>query len=281
MKKANSEYSIKELCQLFTLSSSTYYEQTRTKLVSAEHINLIAAIKRIAKDTGDTYGKRRMKPELHKQGFTLGLYRTASMMKKAEVIAITPKKKHYYPDGGKSNIKANNLLSRQFEPGTLNTHWVGDITYIPTYEGWSYLACVLDLGSKEIIGWSMSKHPTAELALDALKNAIKRQQPDMSKLMFHSDQGVQYSAGLFSDYLQDTHITQSMSRRGNCWDNAVMERFFRSLKSERLNHLKFINHYSAVSTVDSYIRFYNYKRLHSAIGYITPTQKAVELKKAA
>ena len=281
MKKANSEYSTKELCKLFALSSSTYYEQTRIKLVSAEQVNLIAAIKRIAKDSGDTYGKRRMKPELHKRGFTLGLYRTASMMKKANVIAITPKKRHYYPDGGKSNIKADNLLARQFEPGTLNTHWVGDITYIHTYEGWSYLASVLDLGSKEIIGWSMSTHPNAELALSALKNAIIKQQPDMSKLMFHSDQGVQYSSGLFSAHLLDNGITQSMSRRGNCWDNAVMERFFRSLKSERLNHLKLINHYSAVSTVDSYIRFYNCKRLHSALGYITPVQRTVELRKVA
>jgi transposase InsO family protein len=111
--------------------------------------------------------------------------------------------------------------------------------------------------------------------------AIKKQQPNTTKLLFHSDQGVQYSAQLFVKYLNTLKITQSMSRRGNCWDNAVMERFFRSLKTERLNHLSFINHQSAVAVVEKYICFYNYKRLHSAIGYVTPTQRALELKKAA
>lgn len=154
-------------------------------------------------------------------------------------------------------------------------------TYVRTHQGWSYLACVLDLGSKEIVGWAMSTHPDAELAKDALRHAIRRQQPDTSQLLFHSDQGVQYSANLFVDYLNGLNITQSMSRRGNCWDNSVMERFFRSLKTERLNLLRFINHTSAVSTVESYLYFYNYKRLHSSLGYITPVQKTAELKKVA
>ena len=281
MKKANPEYTIQELCRLFKVSVSTYYEQIRPRPIKAEEVRVIAAIKHIATETGNTYGKRRMQLELHKQGFALGLYRTASLMKKANVFAITPKKKHYYADGGKTHIKAENLLDRQFQPGTVNTHWVGDITYIRTYQGWSYLACVFDLGSKEIVGWSMSKYPNAELAKTALAHAIKKHQPNTRKLLFHSDQGVQYSADLFCDYLQKLNITQSMSRRGNCWDNAVMERFFRSLKSERLNHLRFINHYAAVSTVESYIRFYNYKRLHSAIGYITPAQRTIELRKVA
>ena len=141
----------------------------------------------------------------------------------------------------------------------VNTHWVGDITYVRTHQGWSYLACVLDLGSKEIVGWAMSKHPNAALAKEALRHAVRRQQPDTSKLLFHSDQGVQYSANLFVDYLNKLNITQSMSRRGNCWDNSVMERFFRSLKTERLNLLSFINHKAAVTTVESYLYFYTLK----------------------
>ena len=198
-------------------------------------------------------------------------------MKKAIIMAVNPVKRHYYPDAGTVHKKAPNLLHREFNPGTINTHWVGDITYIRSHQGWSYLASVLDLGSKEIVGQAISQQPNAELAKNALADAIKRQQPNTTKLLFHSDQGVQYTAQLFTDYLQTLKITQSMSRRGNCWDNAVMERFIRSLKTEIFKRLSFINHQSVVSIVERYIRFYNYKRLHSAIGNITPAERKIEI----
>jgi putative transposase len=196
---------------------------------------------------------------------------TASLIKKADVVAIRPKCKHYYP----------NILKRQFNPDTYNTHLVGDIAYIRTWQGWRYLACVMDLSTKQIVGYSLSQAPNAQLAIEALTNAIKCKQPDTKGLLFHSDQGVQYSASLFRNMLSGLNITQSMSRRGNCWDNAVIERFFRSLKTQRLNHLSFMNHQSVVSTVESYIRFYNYKRRHSGLGYMTPHEKYIEMKKAA
>ena len=280
MKKAT-DYSTQELCRLFDQKVSSYYYQTKTKLLKPEEIKLKSEMKSIAKENDNTYGKRRIQAALKHRGFYLGLYKTASMMKKAGVVAIVPKKKHYYPDGGESHPKAPNLLNREFDQPSKHTHWVGDITYCRTHQGWSYLACVLDLGTKEIVGWSVSKTPNAQLAKDALACAIKKHQPDTTNLLFHSDQGVQYSATLFVDYLATLGITQSMSRRGNCWDNSVMERFFRSLKTERLNHLSFINHHAVVNTINSYIYFYNYKRLHSAIGYITPAQKAVFLKDVA
>jgi putative transposase len=202
-------------------------------------------------------------------------------MKRAHVVAIRPQKKHYYPDNGKEQKYFPNLLNRQFNPETINTHWVGDITFVRTHQGWSYLASVLDLASKEIVGRAFSQHPNAELAKQALQHAIKMQQPDTAQLMFHSDQGVQYSAHLFTKYLRDLNITQSMSRRANCWDNSVMERFFRSLKTERLNHITLVNHFSAKSVVESYIKFYKYERLHSAIGYTTPNKHSRNMKKTA
>jgi len=249
--------------------------------MDVEKEKIMVAIKTIAVDTQSTYGKRRMQPALKAKGFSLGLHKTTSLMKAAKVVAIKPKKKHYYPNAGKTHFKADNLLKREFHQEKANTHWVGDITYIRQHHGWSYLACVMDLGSKEIVGYSISQSPNAELVKEALDNAIKKQQPDTATLLFHSDQGVQYSADLFRNHLSLLGMTQSMSRRGNCWDNAVMERFFRSLKSERLNHLSFINHSAVETCVGDYINFYNFKRLHSSLGYITPTQKGKALKKAA
>ena len=281
MKKAEENYTINELCRLFGLSLSTYYYQLKQSAPSTQSQQLVTEIQKIAEETDETYGKRRMKVELNNRGFIVGVYKTASHMKKASITAINPVKRHYYPDAGDVHQKADNVLNRKFNPGTINTHWVGDITYIRSHQGWSYLACVLDLGSKEVVGWAMSQQPNAELAKKALTDAIKKQQPDTTQLLFHSDQGVQYSAQLFTDYLQTLKITQSMSRRGNCWDNAVMERFFRSLKTEKLNRLSFISHQSVIAVVESYIRFYNYKRLHSAIGNITPAERKLEIRNAA
>ena len=280
MNKACKQYKTKELCQLLKLPRSSYYYQIKDSLVDDNTSTMIKFIKQTAIEVGHTYGKRRMRVSLNNQGYNIGLCQTATLMKKANIIAICPRKRHYYPNAGTIHKKADNLLNREFEQQSINTHWVGDITYIKTYQGWSYLASVLDLGSKQLVGWALSKHPNAQLAKDALSNAVARHQPNTSTLMFHSDQGVQYCANAFAQYCKSKSITQSMSRRGNCWDNAVMERFFRSLKTEKLNYQSFINHREVVQNVESYIYFYNYKRIHSAIRYLTPAEKMAELKKA-
>ena len=279
MKKAEPKYKVNELCRVFGISLSSYYYKPVT--ASLEEINLMTLIKSISVDSGNTYGRRRVHVELTEQGHVIGVHKTAYLMEKLNIKAIRPKKRHYYPTSGKEHKYAPNLLKRQFNPASVNTHWVGDITYLKTHQGWSYLACVLDLSTKEIIGYALSQTPDAALANEALLIAISRQKPNTNKLMFHSDQGVQYSAKVFRDKLTQLNITQSMSRRGNCWDNAVMERFFRSLKTERLNPLSFINHKSVVNEVENYIRFYNYKRRHSGVEYMTPHQKYNELKKVA
>jgi transposase InsO family protein len=192
MKKAHPDYSVHELCSLFQLSETTYYAQIRPNSIKTEEAMIMAAIKNIAIETGSTYGRRRMKVALAMKGFKFGIYRTATLMKQAAVKAIRPSRKHYYPTVGKAHFIAPNLLERQFNPEQANTHWVGDITYIRTHQGWSYLACVLDLATKKIVGWAMSKKTNADLAKAALSHGIRRQQPDTAKLMFHSDQGVQY-----------------------------------------------------------------------------------------
>lgn len=272
MKKAEPALSIQKTCWLFDVPVSSYYKQQEQVIANPEKDFIISRIRFIHNDNLQCYGRRRMLKALQNEGINIGIFKVARLMKESGVIANIPQKPHYYPSGNEMpNIP--NLLKRQFNPKNINTHWVGDITYIRNHQGWSYLATVLDLGTKEIIGYALSQTPDAQLAKQALVNAIAFIQPNTRRLMFHSDQGVQYSANLFKDCLSLHGITQSMSRRGNCWDNAVQERFFRSLKSEYLNGLTFINHNSVIHSVTHYIRYYNNKRLNSAIDYITPAQK--------
>ncbi len=209
-------------------------------------------LKQTAIEVGHTYGKHRMCVILNNQGYNIGTYQTASLMKKANVVAIRPRKRHYYPNTGTIHKKAGSLLNREFAQQTINMHW-GWYYLVKIHQGWSYLASVVDLSSKQVVGWALSKQPNAQLAKDALSNAISRHQPNTNQLMFHSDQGVQYCANAFAQYCKSNSITQSMSRRGNCWDNAVMERFFRSLKTEKLNYQSFANHNEVVENVESYI----------------------------
>ena len=171
MKKAYDEYNVSELCNVLDVPSSTYYYQAQAPCLV--ELELMTQIKCIAQETGNTYGKRRMQVELASLGHNIGLYHTASLMKKADVVAIRPMRKHYYPDAGKEQSYAPNILKRQFNPDTHNTHMVGDITYIRTWQGWSYLACVMDLSTKEIVGYALSEAPNAQLAVEALDNAIK------------------------------------------------------------------------------------------------------------
>lgn len=277
LNKAHPHYHTKELCQLFCHSRSSYYYQVKERALDGETKSILHSIKQISLETGYTYGKRRLRYQLNQQGYRIGMYKTATLMKKANIVAIRPKRRHGYPNIGKAHQIAKNLLNRDFHQYNKHTHWVGDMTYIKTYQGWSYLASVLDLATKKVVGWSLSKQPNAELAKQAIVHAINRYQPNTTKLMFHSDQGVQYSSKAFVEYCDINKITQSMSRRGNCWDNSVMERFFRSLKTEKLNHLSFTDHDEVIKNVESYIYFYNYKRIHSAIGYLTPAQKMAGL----
>ena len=277
MKKAEPQIVTQNICQLFGIPLACYYYKP---VQQPDKGNILEIMKQIHADNLESYGKRRMSQSLKKQGKNIGVFKAASLMKEALIVAKVPKKAHYYPSGTQMpNIP--NLLKRQFDQDHLNTHWVVDITYIRNHHGWSYLATVLDLGTREIVGYHLSQTPDAELAKQALLHAIQMQQPDTKQLLFHSDQGVQYSAHLFKDTLKLHKITQSMSRRGNCWDNSVQERFFRNLKSEYLNSLSFINHQSVITAVEHYIRYYNHKRLNSAVDYLTPVQKRLELLKVA
>lgn len=273
MKALHPNFTVTELCHLFEVSSSSFYYES--KMSTVENERLSSEIRRIFTVSAQTYGKRCIQAELKDLGYHVGTHKIANIMKINLLVVIKPTKKHYYPSSGKAHRYAPNLLKRQVSPECHNRYYVGDITYIRHYHGWRYLACVLDLATKKIMGYALSTKPDSTLVRKALDNAIERQLPDTASLMFHSDQGCQYSSEEFRTHLFDRKITQSMSLRGNCLDNAVMERFFRSLKTERLNHLSFINHQFVIDEVENYIQFYNYFRRHSRIGYLINTTSKI------
>lgn len=233
LKKASPRYSVRKLCGLLDVNSSSYYHSLKPKLIDTSRLALIQLVQTIHHDIDKTYGKRRMHIELRARDYSIGLHKTASIMKQANVVALRPRKKHRYIEHEGQHQVADNLLNREFNPTTLNTHLVGDITYLRTHKGWTYLAAVMDLANREIVGWSCGQKADSTLTVDALNNAVTKYQMHTSKLLFHSDHGCQYTSKMFCNYLNKNNITQSMSRKGNCFDNTVMERFFRSLKTKR------------------------------------------------
>ena len=226
-------------------------------------------MKAIFRESKKSYGSRRIVVELQTKGFDIGRYRVRSLMKKlglkvksAKLYKVTTNSRHNYP-------VAPNLLNRQFGVKALNKVWTTDITYIWTFEGWYYLAVVMDICSRQIVGWAMDKRMKSELAKEALTMAYWRRKPK-SGLLHHSDRGSQYASDIYQKQLKEYRMIPSMSRKGDCLDNAPMERFFRSLKSERLSFCKFYTRHEARMEILDYISFYNSSRLHSSLGYLSP-----------
>ena len=250
---------------------SRYYRLFVQKPIDVEAIKLKVAVRQIHTEMDATYGSRRMCAELNAQGFTVGRYKVRSLMKALSLKAKRPKQ-HRYPVTGKPSVLAPNALNRQFNPPIANTNWTGDITYIRTSQGWLYLAIVLDLYSRRVVSWAFSSQPNSELSVRALEVAVQHRRPT-KPVLFHSDQGVQYSSDVFRGALNKHNISASMSRRGNCHDNAVTERFFRSLKSERVNYRQYKTRNEAMIDIADYIEpFYNQKRRHSTLGNISPAE---------
>ena len=208
LSKACQQYNTKELCDLFNHARNSYYYQSKDKTVNESTKAIIKSMKQISLETDYTYGRRRLQRQLVSEGHQIGIHRTTTLMNNANIKAIKPKRRHYYPNTGKLHKRADNLLDRKFNQANSNTHWVGDITYIKPYQGWSYLASVLDLTSRQVVGWALSKQPNTQLAQDAMDNAINRYNPNTDNLMFHSDQGTQYSSKAFIDYCAKINITQ-------------------------------------------------------------------------
>jgi transposase InsO family protein len=231
---------------------------------------LITHAREIHRQNKGVYGSRRMSQALQSIGYQIGRYRARTLMLKAGITVkrikrfkVTTNSQHKYP-------VAPNLLNRQFDVDCPNKVWASDITYLWTKEGWLYLATVMDLYSRKIVGWSVSNRINADLSLGALEMALGSRRPEFS-LIHHSDQGLQYACHSYQQLLRTNGLIPSMSRKGDCWDNAVMESFFSTLKTELTHHRRYATRQEAYRDLFEYIEiFYNRRRLHSYLGYTSP-----------
>ena len=252
------------------VSHSGYYEFLKRRGDSLRQADLIARIREVHRKSRYTYGSRRIMQQLRKNGMMIGRYRVRRLMRLA---GITVKKKRRYKITTQSNHRypaSPNLIQRCFQTERPNMVWVSDITYIKTMEGWLYLAVVMDLYSRKIVGWALARNMAVEMVKSALMMAIGRRKPG-NGLIHHSDRGIQYACDEYRRLLQNHGITSSMSRSGNCLDNAVAERFFCTLKNESLLNWQNMSAEEVKHDIVDYIEmFYNSERLHSFNDYFSP-----------
>jgi len=271
---------VRTMCRLLEVQASGYYAWTVRSPCQREarKLQLIESIRLVHERSHGSHGSPRVHQALRKQGMSCSRKQVEKLMKQEQIRSTrhrrfrvkTTDSNHAYP-------LAANLLERQFEQEKLNQVWVGDITYVATDEGWLYVASVMDLCSRRIIGWSTADHLRAELATEALMKAVRQRCPT-DGLLHHSDRGVQYACGEYQALLERHGITCSMSRSGNCHDNASMESFFKTFKVELVYQERYANREEARRSIHSYIEvFYNRQRLHSSLGYCSPVEYEAEL----
>jgi len=274
------------MCSVLGVKRNGYYHYLKTlgKPVDSEQEEMIAWVKNIAKSSKGTYGSRRMKKALNALDYPIGRNKARKLMKEAGVKAKQRRKYKVTTNSNHKQLVFDNLLNREFEVAQPDQFYAADVTYIWTQEGWLYLAVVIDLCSRRVVGWSMSSRMKAKLVCDALQMALWQRRPKAG-LIHHSDRGSQYASKAFHRLLKAHGIKGSMSRKGDCWDNAVVESFFGSLKQELVQWKNYQTRYEAQQDILEYIAmFYNSERLHSYLGYMSPNafeQKLLDVEKAA
>jgi putative transposase len=259
-------------CRLLDISRSGFYSARRQRQAPPTACGQSTALKAAYLASGGNYGSRRLAAALRAQGFTVGRHRVRRLMRQHGLRARWKRKFVHTTNSRHGLSVSDNVLQRQFRPAAANQAWVADITYVRTRAGWLYLATVMDLFSRKIVGWAMAPHMQAELVCQALSKAVASRQPKAG-LMVHTDRGSQYASDSYRDLMARHELIASMSRKGNCWDNAVMERFFLNLKMERVWQRDYANHAEAIGDINDYIvNFYNATRLHSTLGYRSPNE---------
>tara|TARA_R100000935_G_C2805868_1_gene152635 strand:- start:19 stop:891 length:873 start_codon:yes stop_codon:yes gene_type:complete len=273
IKAQSSLMPVRRLCSLLNVHPSGYYNWLKTPLSrhKKQDRRLTGLIKQFWLESGAVYGYRKIYSDIREYGERCGINRVHRLMRLSGIKAQVGYRRPRQP-GGEAHVVTPNKLQRQFNVTQPNTAWVTDITHIRTHEGWLYLAVVVDLYSRKVVGWSMQSRITKELVLDALLMAVWRRNPS-NTVMVHSDQGSQYTSHDWSAFLKTHGLEGSMSRRGNCHDNAVAESFFQLLKRERIRRKVYTNRDEARQDVFDYIEmFYNTKRRHGFNNQLSPVE---------
>jgi len=268
------QWPVRVLCAALDVSPAGYYAwRDRPASARQQHQDaLLVEIRAIHAEFKARYGSPRIHAELEARGHDGCVNTVAKLMRDHDIRAKTARKFRCTTNSTHDLPVAENLLDRQFDPESANESWVADITYIPTREGWLYLAAVEDLYSRRVVGWSIADHLESRLVVDALALAVERRLPGEG-LLAHSDRGSQYASDHYQSLLAKHGITCSMSRRADCWDNAPMESFFASLKKELVHDADFATRAEARAAIVEYIEvFYNNQRRHSSLGYVSPAE---------
>jgi len=274
IQEQDRRYPIRLMCRALAVSPAGYYawrvrpESQRSR----QNRTLRATIRVLHRESRETYGSPRIWDALVKQGHRIGEHRVARLMRQDGIRAKTVKKWRATTQSNHRLPVAENTLNRQFTVAAPNRVWAGDLTYVWTTEGWLYLAVILDLYSRRVIGWAMGQRLTVDLAERALTMALANRAPTAG-LLHHSDRGSQYAATSYQQVLAAHGVTASMSRKGNCWDNACIESFFGTLKRELVYHRHYATRDEAKQDIFEYIEvFYNRKRRHSTLSYDSPAE---------
>ena len=269
------EWPVTQMCRVLEVSRSGFYawRSRAPSVTETRRETLTEPVTQIHAEVKARYGSPRMHAELVDRGHECCENTVARVMREAGIAAKTKRKFRQTTDSNHPHPVAENILDRDFDPAEPNVSWVADVTYIPTREGWLYLAVVVDLFSRMVVGWSMAATMTSRLVVDALEMAVARRPEGSSDLVAHSDRGSQYASEHYRRRLEEERIVCSMSRRGNCWDNAPMESFFASLKKELVHDEDYATREQATASLFEYIEsFYNRVRRHSSLGYVAPAE---------
>ena len=277
------QYPVRLLCEVLGVKASGYYAwvarpASPKKIADAQ---LLVEIKAAMQRGRGAYGSPRVHRELRAHGVRVGKKRIERLMRENGLVARQKRRFVHTTDSRHPHPIAPNLLDRDFDPKTANTAWAGDVTYIATGEGWLYLAVLLDLFSRRVVGWATSAVNDRQLALDALSHALRSRRPPPG-LVHHTDRGSPYASDEYRKALADSGIVASMSRTGDCYDNAVSESFFATLKAEHVDHEDFATRAIGTASIGDYVeRFYNTARRHSHLGYVSPIEFELRSQTAA